>query len=231
MLAGRIIDEICYPRKVAHHFLQTSIGPLSDWPGLSGIQILLNHKTNITTEEKWEIENTKEEGRMYLASTYNKLQRQSTSVEISQSKNCQGKSTIARRQDSLPRYGKCKTSGRRKENSKKKTTREVCVLGITFLFIGANSLQNPNNMAPRNTPLEATRCLATTSITTSLHNFPSQTPSAMQSLKGFEKCFNPPFLSWRNDWGKMGHCKGSLLHGRLPWLHVASSYFYMDKHN
>ena len=207
--------------------------PLFSWSGLLGIWILPNHKTSIATKEKWKIESTKEEGRMYLASTYSKLQKQSTSAEISQSKNHQGKSTVALRQDSLPGYGKCRTSGRRKANSKEKMTWEVCVLGINFLFIGANSLENPNNMEPKNAPLKVTRCLATISITASLHKCPSQTPRAMQSLKGFENFFSPPFLSRWNDQVKRGHCKGSPLwpHGKLPWLHVASSYFCPDKHN
>ena len=133
---------------------------------------------------------------MYLASTYSKLQKQSTSAEISQSKNHQGKSTVALRQDSLPGYGKCRTSGRRKVNSKEKMTREVCVLGINFLFIGANSLKKPKQHGAQK---YTTRCLATISITVSLYKCPSQTPRVMRSLKGFENFFSPPFLSGQND--------------------------------
>ena len=86
-----------------------------------------------------------------------------------------------------------------KKQTQRRNDKEECFLGINFLFIGAKSLGTLNNMAPRNAPLEATRRLSTTSITTPLHKCPSRTPHVMRSLKRFEKCFNPLFLFGRNN--------------------------------
>ena len=120
-----------------------------------------------------------------------------------------------------------------KKQTQERNDKEECFLGINFLFIGAKSLGTPNDMAPRNAPLEVTCRLATTSITTPLHKCPSRMPRVMQSLKRFEKCFNPSFLSGRNNQVKRGHYRDFPMspRGRLPWPHVTSFYFCQDKHN